>query len=91
MTRKPHPDDVRKAAQIALAVSYTVHFRKSPSEKHNVRCATLEEAHAAEARLNQMHGGNGRRAIVYAVVADGTVYPMGASYAQPEKSAANPK
>jgi hypothetical protein len=87
MARKPHPDDARKAAQIEQAVSYTVHFRKSPSEKHKVSCTTLEAARAAEVRLNQMHGGSGRRAIIYAIAADGTAHPMGASYVAPEKDA----
>jgi len=79
--KKRHPADVRDDARIALAVSYTVFFRKSPSEKYWESAATLADARAVAARMTAEHGKFGRRAGVYAVMPDRSSIFVPDSYA----------
>ena len=68
--------DAFDAAQVARAVSFTAHLRKSPFEKFTVPAATLEDAQKAAAALNVEHGKFGRRAMVYAVTPEGWTFPI---------------
>jgi len=77
---KEHPADAYIRARLAVAVSYTVHFLKGPHERYNEPAGSLAEAEAIAARMNAEHGALGRRAIVYAIMADGTSMPMGGGY-----------
>ena len=75
-TTRRHPADLHAEAQIARAVSFNVHFRKGPRETFNEAADSLEAARVAADRLNQAHGRNGRRAIVYAITPEGVSWPV---------------
>ena len=66
--KKPHPADIAEDALIAQATAYNVHFLKGPFDRLNEPAATLDAAYDAADALNKAHGGNGRRAIIYAIL-----------------------
>jgi hypothetical protein len=73
-TTKSHAVDAYDAEQIANAVRFTAHFMIGRGEKATVECATLDEARAAAAELNAEYGVFGRRAMVYAISANGATF-----------------
>jgi hypothetical protein len=74
--RKPHPSEIEDARRIANAIGYSVHFLKGPHERFNETAQTLEQAREIAKRLNEQHGQHGRRAIIYARLADGGSVPL---------------
>lgn len=73
---KPHPADARDAARIAAAISFVVHFRKGPFETFKEPAASLDDAKGIKARLDSLHGGHGRRAMIYAISHSGVSTPV---------------
>lgn len=70
--KKPHAIELRDAALAAQAVSYNVHFRRSPTAIHNREAATLAEAAAIAIEMNALYGKNGKRAMIYAILPEGS-------------------
>lgn len=70
-SKKEHPADARARAQIASAASFTIHLRISPSKKFDAKAETIREAVDTAQQLEAAHSKAGRRAMIYAVPADG--------------------
>jgi hypothetical protein len=75
--RKLHAADIHHAAQVARAVSFSIHFRKGPHETYQEAAKTLDEARTIAARLTALHGQWGRMAMVYAITPEGASFPVG--------------
>ena len=73
-TNKTHAVDAYDAEQIANAVRFTAHFMIGRGQKRTVECTSLDEARTAAAALNAEFGQFGRRAMVYAVAANGATF-----------------
>jgi hypothetical protein len=76
LARKAREQLAQETAKVGAASSFAVHFRKSPHESFNETAATIAEAIAIARRLNEAHGRYGRRAMIYAVDARGSTFPI---------------
>lgn len=74
--RKEHPADIRDRARIPEAVEFEIHFRVSPTKKIDRKAKTLDEARGIAAELNAEHRASGRRAGIYARMADKDAAPV---------------
>jgi hypothetical protein len=71
-----HPADADDKAKAAMATGYSVHFRASPTKTFSEDAATLDEARTIRDRMNAEHGKHGRRAMIYALQAEGPPVPV---------------
>lgn len=76
MARKAqsHAVDSYDAEQIAKAVLFTAHFMIGRGQKRTVECRSIDEARTAAAEMNAEFGQFGRRAMIYAVTANGGTF-----------------
>jgi hypothetical protein len=77
--RATHPADDRDRALIAQAVRFVVTFVRSPRERYSLPAATRADAEVTADAMNRTHGQHGRRAMIYAVLADGRSVPVARS------------
>lgn len=73
---KRHPADIHHDEQVARAVSFSVHIRRSPHEAFTETAGTMAEAKTIAARLTAEHGKFGRRAMIYAITPEGASFPV---------------
>lgn len=71
---KSHTVDSYDAEQISKAVLFTAHFMIGRGQKRTVECSSLDEARTAAAEMNAEFGQFGRRAMIYAVTANGATF-----------------
>lgn len=66
-----HPADVYDREQVARAVQFRVHFRKSAEHSITHPFERLADARAWAAEVERCHGQFGRRAAIYAMMPEG--------------------
>lgn len=77
---KEHPADIFSRQQIAAAASFVIYFLKGPTDRYREEAATQADARIIADRMNAEHGGNGRRAMIYAILPNGSALPIGEPY-----------
>ena len=82
--KKQHPEHVMADERIASAIGYRVTFSRGRVDGEFIVLSedvtTLAEVPAVVERLNTLYGKSGRRACVYALLANGKAEPMGSRY-----------